>query len=199
MILSQVDLRKSVSDGEIGFSPPLEESQWGEASIDLRLGFQFTKFRPASGITISVADGLKGISHLGMWDTKELKSDNGFGSCETYELEPNGLVLALTHETISIPRNMIGLVEGRSTYARMGLTMHQTAPWIQPGWSGPIVLEIANHGPFTIKLTPLVDRPCQLTFFQLSSGLPAEMAYGSREGDAYQNQNHPLVHGKSAS
>jgi deoxycytidine triphosphate deaminase len=72
--------------------------------------------------------------------------------------------------------------------------MHQTAPWIQPGWSGPIVLEIANHGGFTIKLTPLVDRPCQLTFFELKSRLQLAEAYGSRPGDRYQDQSHPLVH-----
>ncbi len=79
----------------------------------------------------------------------------------------------------------------------MGLSMHQTAPWIQPGWSGPIVLEIANRGPVTIRLTPLVYRPCQITFFQLTSGLPAELAYGSRSSDAYQNQAHPLKHGET--
>ena len=72
--------------------------------------------------------------------------------------------------------------------------MHQTAPWIKPGWSGPIVLEIANHGGFTIKLTLLVDRPCQLTFFELKSKLSAADAYGSRPGDRYQNQAHPLAH-----
>lgn len=194
MILSQVDLRKAVESGEIGFAPPLEDRQWGEASVDLRLGFQFTKFREAKGITISVADGLGALGGLGLWDTKELREKDEFGERETYELSPGQLILALTHETITVPRNMIALVEGRSTYARMGLSMHQTAPWIQPGWSGPIVLEIANHGPMTIKLTPLIDRPCQLTFFQLTSGLPDDLAYGSRASDKYQNQSHPLVH-----
>jgi deoxycytidine triphosphate deaminase len=70
--------------------------------------------------------------------------------------------------------------------------MHQTAPWIQPGWTGTIVLEIMNNGPITIELTPLVDRPCQLTFFQLTSALPEELAYGSRETDIYKDQRHPI-------
>ena len=195
MVLSQVDLRKAVADGEIVFSPELQEKQWGEASVDLRLGFQFTKFRSAPNITVSVAEGLKSIGTLGLWDTKTLRDQDELGNCETYELPPGGLVLALTHEIITVPRNMIALVEGRSTYARMGLSMHQTAPWIQPGWTGPIVLEISNHGPFTVKLTPLIDRPCQLTFFMLTSPLPDDLAYGSRASDAYQNQSHPLVHG----
>lgn len=195
MILSQVDLRKSVADKEIAFNPPIEEQQWGEASIDLRLGFQFTKFRQTKGITISVADGLGALGALGLWDTKTLRQKDEMGERESYELRPGELVLGLTHESVTVPKHLIGLVEGRSTYARMGLSMHQTAPWIQPGWTGPIVLEIANHGTFTVKLTPLIDRPCQLTFFQLSSVLPAEMAYGSRATDAYQNQQHPLMHG----
>lgn len=194
MILSQTDIRKEVEAGNIVFSPSLEERQWGEASVDLRLGFQFTKFKELGGITISIADGLKSIGKLNLWDTKELSEKDTFGKREFFELSPGEFVLALTHESIRIPEHLIGLVEGRSTYARLGLSMHQTAPWIQPGWSGPIVLEIANHGKMVIKLTPLVDRPCQLTFFELKSRLPPGLAYGSRDTDRYQDQKHPLKH-----
>lgn len=195
MILSQNDIRARVEAGDIGFEPKLEEKQWGEASIDLRLGFQFTRYKDGiQGITLSVADGLKAVGKLGLWNTKQLKAQDELGVPETYELHPGQFVLAMTHESIRIPKDLIGLVEGRSTYARVGLSMHQTAPWIQPGWSGPIVLEIANHGSFTIKLTPLVDRPCQLTFLELKNAVPDSVAYGSRETDSYQDQRHPLVH-----
>jgi dCTP deaminase len=195
MILSQTDIRREVEAGAIGFTPALEERQWGEASIDLRLGFQFTKYKQLDGISISIAEGLRSVGQLNLWDTVELKKEDRFGKPEFFELHPGDFVLALTHESIKIPRHLIGLVEGRSTYARLGLSMHQTAPWIQPGWEGPIVLEISNHGKMVIKLTPLVDRPCQLTFFELKSGLPAELAYGSRPSDTYQGQKHPLQHG----
>ena len=87
---------------------------------------------------------------------------------------------------------MIARVEGRSTYARVGLSMHQTAPWIQPGWSGPIILEIKNNGPLAIKLTPEKDRPCQITFFKLTSEVPEGYEYGAKSGDSYQHQNHPI-------
>jgi dCTP deaminase len=194
MILSQPNLRKAVEDGLIGFDPPLEEKQWGEASIDLRLGFSFTKFRETPGLTLSVADGLAAIGNLGLWITKELKPKDEFGDAERFILRPGELVLALTHERVRVPRSMIALVEGRSTYARVGLSMHQTAPWIQPGWSGPIVLEMMNHGSIDIALTPLVDRPCQLTFFELKTEVPPEIAYGTRPTDRYQNQQHPLRH-----
>jgi hypothetical protein len=56
------------------------------------------------------------------------------------------------------------------------------------------VLEIANLGSFNIELTPLIDRPCQLTFFKLVTPVPEELAYGSRPTDLYQDQDHPLVH-----
>lgn len=188
MILSQKDIRKQVKAGKIGFSPALEEKQWGEASIDLRLGRQFTQYRKdIEGITLSVAAGLGSLGDLNLWITEER---------DYFLLAPGELVLALTHESITVPNNLIALVEGRSTYARVGLSMHQTAPWIQPGWSGPIVLEIANHGQIPIKLTPLIDRPCQLTFLELKSPVPKSLAYGSRQTDRYKDQKHPLKHRK---
>lgn len=85
-----------------------------------------------------------------------------------------------------MPIDMITRVKGRSTYVRVGLSVHQTAPWIQPGWKGKITLEIMNHGPLQIELTPLRDRPCQLTFFRLSSSASESESYGSRKTDVYQ-------------
>lgn len=196
MILSQPDLRRAVQDGNIAFDPQLEEKQWGEASIDLRLGFQFTKLKSVEGMKVSVAQGLHGLGETGFWQTIELKEKDSFGKTQTFCIEPGEFVLAMTHEVITVPKNMIALIEGRSTYARIGLSMHQTAPWIQPGWNGPIVLEIMNHGPLQVELTPLIDRPCQLTFFQLSTSLSDEQAYGSRSADSFQGQDHPLQHNK---
>lgn len=198
MILSQVDIRDAVDAGSIGFAPSLEEKQWGEASVDLRLGFQFTKLQAVGGLSaISVADGLGLVGKMGLWNTKTLKERDEHGNLEQYPLGPKEFVLAMTYESIKVPRNMIALVEGRSTYARVGLSTHQTAPWIQPGWEGPIVLEIMNNGPIRIALTPLIDRPCQVTFFELKTEVPSEAAYGTRPTDRYQRQTHPLDHSKA--
>jgi dCTP deaminase len=198
MVLSQPDLRAAVESGEIVFDPPLEPDQWGEASIDLRLGFQFTKFarKGLDAVSFSMAKGLGSLGGLKIWITKDLKREDEFGKPEVFKLAPGEFVLGFTLESVRVPRNLIRVVEGRSTYARAGLSMHQTAPWIQPGWSGPIVLEIMNNGPLTIELTPVMDRPCQLSFLKLSSALPQGLEYGSRPGDRYQGQKHPLVHGK---
>ena len=195
MILSQADIKAAVEKGEIGFDPPLEDKQWGEASVDLRLGFSFTKFKEnMKGITISVAEGLGTLGSLELWLTQELKKENTLGRPERFVLHPREFILALTYESIKVPRHMIALVEGRSTYARVGLSMHETAPWIQPGWEGPIVLEMMNHGPLNIELRPTIDRPCQLTFFELKSEVPPGEEYGSRPTDRYQRQKHPLFH-----
>lgn len=194
MVLSQPDLRDAVKKGKIAFTPALEDNQWGDASIDLRLGFSFTQLKSLSGMKVSVAQGLAALGAAGFWKTMELNEFNDLGQRATFSLEPKSFVLAMTYESVTVPRDLIALVEGRSTYARMGLSMHQTAPWIQPGWSGPIVLEIMNNGPLTIELTPIIDRPCQLTFFKLSKPLPQSLGYGTRATDVYKDQTHPLVH-----
>lgn len=194
MILSQKELRQAVERGEIQFDPPLEEEQWGEASVDLRLGFKVARLKPAEGATFSVAKGLSTIAASGFWDTKELEEEDELGHPENIILKPQELALWLTYEIIKVPMNLIAMVQGRSTYARVGLSMHQTAPWIQPGWSGPIVLEIYNQSPITISLTPKLDKPCQLTFFQLTSEITPEMISRS-----YHEQEHPIVHPRKGS
>jgi len=144
------------------------------------------------GFKVSIAQGLSALAKSGFWKDLTLAEFNKLGQRETFVLEPKKFVLALTREIVKIPRNLIGLVEGRTTYARVGLSMHQTAPWIQPGWEGPIVLEMMNDGPLDIVLTPLIDRPCQLTFLRLNKALPKELAYGLKAVDSYQGQSHPL-------
>ena len=196
MVLSQPDIKAAVEKERIRFTPELEPDQWGEASIDLRLGYTFTTFKAQKdlqGITISVAKGLQTLGKLNIWDTTDLRET---AHQKSFKLEPQAFVLAMTYERIVVPDDMIALVEGRSTYARVGLSMHQTAPWIQPGWDGPIVLEIMNSGPINIELTPVIDRPCQLSFFQLSQPVPTAELYGARKTDVYQGQQHPLQHKK---
>jgi dCTP deaminase len=175
MILSQPQIREAVDRKEIRFEPGLEDKQWHEASVDLRLGYKF-------------AHGFGAIADAGLWREKILKERDELGKKETFSLESDEFVMAQTYEHIWIPRRLIAMVEGRSSYARAGLSMHQTAPWIQPGWHGHITLEIRNSGPLTIELTPMEDMPCQLTFFELTSELSEALAYGSRSTDVFQGQ-----------
>ena len=79
MILSQADIRRAVEAGEICFTPNLEDNQWGEASVDLRLGFQFTQFKDIEGVTVSIAEGLKTVGALNLWNTEQLTERDTFG------------------------------------------------------------------------------------------------------------------------
>jgi dCTP deaminase len=192
MILSQPQIREAVEKGQIRFEPELEERQWHEASVDLRLGFKFTKLVAKKGVKISLAHGAGPIADAGLWKEKILKREDELGKHEVFPLEKDEFILAQTYERIWIPRNLIAMVEGRSSYARSGLSMHQTAPWLQPGWNGHITLEMRNSGPLTIELTPIDDMPCQITFLQLTSELPENIAYGSRPTDVFQAQTDTL-------
>jgi dCTP deaminase len=190
MILSQPELRDAVEKGEIKFEPPLEERQWGPASIDLRLGYKFTKWRTTPSARFSLDKGLPEIN--GLWSEIELNPRDEHGKLETYSLDAGDFILAQVYEKLRIPNNLIALVEGRSRYARTGISIHQTAPWIQPGWSGNITLELRN-GPLNISLTPVKDMLCQLTFFRLTSALSDDLLYGSRPTDRFQGQESPLA------
>jgi len=137
MILTRDEIKELVEREEIRFDPPLQEKQWGDASVDLRLGYKFTKLK-SSDHKIPLAKGLKQIS--GLWHEETFPHHDSFGKRRAYCIEPDEFILAQTYEHVWIPRNLIARVEGRSMYARVGLSMHETAPWLQPGWDGQITL-----------------------------------------------------------
>lgn len=192
MILSRRELEEAVRDGRIKFSPSLEGGQWGQASIDLRLGYEFGFLRPVDGVAVSVAKGLDPVIQAKLREQVKLPTHNELGEASTITLPPGKFVLGTTYEYITVPRDLMGHIEGRSTYARVGLSVHQTAPLLQPGWEGHITLEIINSGTLPIILTPLKDRPCQITFTRLSSPVPEDQAYGSGKFDYYQGQTRPI-------
>jgi dCTP deaminase len=196
MILSRPDIEESISSGQIKFNPDISRDQIGEASIDLRLGLVFTKTKQLHGAAFTIPKVISEFGSTGLWSKKILREKDEHGKIETYSLEPRNFILAQTLETVTIPNHLIGFVEGRSSYARFGLSMHQSAPWIQPGWSGNIILEIYNNGENTILLTPIEERPCQLSFFKLTTPLSDIEAYGSRPGDIFQDQTQPFPNKK---
>ncbi len=190
MLFARREIIQAINDGQIRFDPPISDSQIGETSIDLRLGRTFVKIRDQKGITVSPSSGLASLK--GLFDTHECPAVDTFGRPTEFILEPKDFILGVTYEKVMLSNDIVGIVEGRSTYARLGMSMHQTAPWIQPGWEGQITLEFLNAGPLRLSLIPGVDRPCQLSFMRLSSALTTTEAYGGKTIDAYQAQKHPL-------
>lgn len=104
-------------------------------------------------------------------------------------LQPGDFWLASTVETVRIPTDMVAQVNGKSSLARKGLVIHQTAGFIDPGFKGQVTLELSNASHRPIKLTTWMPI-CQLVFMQMTS--PAQRPYGSAGlGSHYQGQRGP--------
>jgi dCTP deaminase len=108
---------------------------------------------------------------------------------DPFVLHPNEFVLASTFEVITLPDDVAGRLEGKSSLGRLGLLTHSTAGWIDPGFSGHVTLELSNVATLPIKLWPGM-KIGQLCLFRTSS--PAEHPYGSSVyGSRYQDQRGP--------
>jgi dCTP deaminase len=110
---------------------------------------------------------------------------------EPFILHPGEFVLGSTYEVVSLPDDLAGRLEGKSSLGRLGLLTHSTAGFIDPGFSGHITLELSNVATLPIKLWPGM-KIGQLCLFRLSS--PAEHPYGSAiYGSKYQGQRGPTA------
>jgi dCTP deaminase len=108
---------------------------------------------------------------------------------EFFILHPGEFVLASTYEVITLPDDIAGRLEGKSSLGRLGLLTHSTAGFIDPGFSGHITLELSNVANLPVKLFPGM-KIGQLCLIKLSS--PAEHPYGSAVyGSRYQGQRGP--------
>jgi dCTP deaminase len=167
MVLSDNEIRSAIKYGGLGFKPPVEDDQIQPASVDLRLG---------RGLLVEGDDGV--------WD--EAPIENG-----QVEILPGILYLGTTLERVEIPSDLLGILCGRSSFARLGLVIHLTAGLIDPGFKGQITLEIFNVSRRPIKID-IGTRVAQIAFHVLTSG--ALHPYGSPAlGSSYQDQEGPTV------
>lgn len=192
-MLSDRDLIACLQSGALDINP-LDKTQIQPASIDLKLGDEFLTSDPdindmpidmllgaePNAIFMDMGD-VKGSNIM----TEHWTSPNGF-MIESFMIEPGEFVLATTLETVSLCDTLVGRVEGKSSIGRMGLLIHATAGFIDPGFSGQITLELFNLSPVPIRLR--AGKPiCQLSVSYLSS--PAINPYGSEKlNSKYQNQ-----------
>ena len=174
MVLSDRDLREAVKSGRLGVTP-FDESAVQPSSIDLRLGTVFRVFVNQSETHIDPKLEQPSL-------TKEVDvSDDG-----QFVLHPGEFVLGGTVETIGMASDLVGRIEGKSSLGRLGLMVHSTAGYIDPGFRGKLTLELSNHANLPILLWPRM-RIGQLSVMQLSSS--ADLPYGSPELDSkYQDQ-----------
>ena len=155
-----------------------------QVSIDLLLGRKFTTFKdpPPAYLTAIHVDHSLWNSH-DLWDHQE---------AETFRLQPGEFVLAHTLETICLPDDLVGLVEGRSSWARVGVSIHVTAPKIDPGFDATITLEMFNFGKVPVELRAGIDMPAQLMLLPVSTPLKKPELYGHGEHDKFQHQDSPI-------
>jgi dCTP deaminase len=126
-----------------------------------------------------------------LWDSSDLWNHV---EQDQFLLQPNNFVLAQTMEKICIPHDVVGLVEGRSSWARMGITIHVTAPKIDPGFEAQITLEMFNFGKLPINLRAGIDKPAQLMLVRVTTPLQEQDLYGKGKDDRFQGQTSPIPH-----
>jgi dCTP deaminase len=139
MILSDKDIRAMLKAGKLKISP-LEDGQIGPASVDLTLGDEWYFFKDE--YSRKIVD----LEKTGFAEAFELKR------AKEITLKPGELCLGKTVERLTLPANVMGKLEGRSRYARMGVIIHTTSALVQPGSDNRQVLEIVNLAPFPIRL-----------------------------------------------
>ena len=177
MLLSDRDIRKELSDGRVGVEP-FEEAMIQPSSVDVRLDKFFRVFENHK---YSVIDPSIEQPEL----TREVIAEDG----EHFILHPGEFVLASTYQVITLPDDIAGRLEGKSSLGRLGLLTHSTAGFIDPGFSGHITLELSNVANLPVKLFPGM-KIGQLCLIKLSS--PAEHPYGSAiYASRYQGQRGP--------
>jgi dCTP deaminase len=148
MILSDVTLRAELAARRLVIDPAPADAAIQPASIDLHLGKQ-----------IRWGVELASIAYMGSWVVK-----------------PGEFCLGHTVERVTIPSHLVAVLNGKSSLGRLGLSVHITAGYIDPGFSGDITLELHNCSQRPVRLTPGMPIG-QLVLMRLTE--PAERPYGS--------------------
>ena len=178
MLLSDRDLSKEIEAGRLVLDP-YDPALLQPSSIDVRLDRYFRVFDNSKYTHIDPSVQQDELTSL-----VEKNNDD-----EPFVLHPGEFVLGSTFEMVSLPDDLAGRLEGKSSLGRLGLLTHSTAGFIDPGFTGHITLELSNVANLPITLWPGM-KIGQLCLFRLSSA--AEHPYGSKEaGSRYQGQRGP--------
>jgi dCTP deaminase len=177
MLLSDRDIKSEIDKKRVVLEP-CDLNLIQPSSVDVRLDRLFRTFENHKYAHIDPAE-----------NQPDLTREVGVASDEAFILHPGEFVLGSTYEVITLPDDIAGRLEGKSSLGRLGLLTHSTAGFIDPGFSGHVTLELSNVATLPIKLWPGM-KIGQLALFRLSS--PAEHPYGSAVyGSRYQGQRGP--------
>ena len=179
MVLSDGDIRAEIEAGRIVLEPYVPEAVQ-PSSVDLHLDNRFRVLRNSRYPYIDVREEQPELTEL-----VEIRDD------EPFILHPGEFVLGSTLERVELPNDLVARLEGKSSLGRLGLLIHSTAGYVDPGWEGNLTLELSNVANLPITLYDGM-KIGQISFQRLSS--PVEMAYGdSRLGSRYRGQRDPTA------
>jgi dCTP deaminase len=173
-VLSDGTLRRLLDEGRLVIDP-WEPEMIQPASIDLKLGTSFRVFHNHRIRHIDLADPPRDLTELVT-----------VGDGEEFVIHPGEFVLGRTAERVEMPEDLVSRIEGKSSLGRLGLIVHATAGFVDPGFKGSLTLEITNFNSVPIVLRPGLPI-AQLSLMALDA--PAERPYGHPElGSHYQSQ-----------
>lgn len=177
MHLADVDILDRLSDGDLVIDPIENlDVQIQPASVDVRLSNDFLKFNPQNVTSVNPVED----------NPEQFMEEYTLDDDESFHVHPGDFVLASVEEWVEVPDDLVGYVDGRSTFGRMAIVVHATAGLLDPGWKGNVTLEISNLGPIPVELQPGM-RIAQLTFTEMKHA--ADRPYGTERGSKYQNQD----------
>ena len=174
MVLSDRTIKEELANGRIVIDP-LDPSCIQPASVDLHLDRKLLVFRNTRQPFIDVRKEMPDLTEM-----EEIPGDAPF------ILHPGEFVLASTLESVALPDDIVARLEGKSSLGRLGLLIHSTAGYVDPGWNGHLTLELSNVAnlPITLYFGMKIG---QISFLRLTT--PAENLYGSPGlGSKYQGQ-----------
>jgi dCTP deaminase len=176
-VLADRDIRAEIESGRIVIEP-YHAADLQPSSVDLHLDRSFRVFRNNRYPYIDVRSPQPELTELVHIDGDE-----------AFILHPGEFVLGQTLEWVELPDDLVARLEGKSSLGRLGLLIHSTAGYVDPGWKGNLTLELSNVANLPIALYQGM-RIGQISFFRMSS--PVERPYGSSDlGSKYQGQREP--------
>ncbi len=187
MRLCDRDILKAFEEGTIKVEPQPPLEAISGVSVDLRLGNRFRTFSSHSTPYIDLS-GSKAEVEAAI--EKVMSDEIAVDDSNEFFLHPGELALGITYESVTLPDDIVGWLDGRSSLARLGLMVHVTAHRIDPGWSGNIVLEFFNSGKLPLALRPGMS--IGAISFEKMSG-PAERPYRKRTDAKYRDQSGPVA------
>ncbi|ADN76062.1 dCTP deaminase [Ferrimonas balearica DSM 9799] len=183
MRLNDIEILEYLDAERIVIEPRPSNDKISGVTVDVTLGNRFRVFQDhtapyidLSGPREEVQKALEGV----------MSDELLIGDDQAFFLHPGELALGVTHEAVTLPADVVGWLDGRSSLARLGLMVHVTAHRIDPGWSGQIVLEFFNSGKLPLALRP--GMPIGALNFERLSG-PCARPYNQRQDAKYKGQS----------